>query len=272
MVRKAVRVQQGIQSIEVGNELLVVLANASQPLTLKDLAMRAKMSAPKAHRYLVSYARLGLVAQEADSGRYGLGEFALRLGLAALGRLDPVAAAAGVMRELAAEIDQTVAVAIWANHGATFVRWAGVDSPVSATLRVGSVMPLSRSATGLMFLAFQPERRWAALLKAELASNTRQRFNPQTQAQLEPVLERIRRQGYSRTNEFIPGITGIAVPVFGFDDELALGLVTLGYSVGFEAREGKIRPALLRCASRLSERLGAAAPGRPTAHLDRPLS
>jgi len=129
------------------------------------------MSAPKAHRYLVSYSRLGLVLQEPDTGRYALGEFALRLGLAALGRLDPVTSAASVMRDLAQQIEQTVAVAIWANHGATIVRWAGVDSPVSATLRVGSVMPLSRSATGLLFLALLPERRSAALLTAELAHN-----------------------------------------------------------------------------------------------------
>jgi DNA-binding IclR family transcriptional regulator len=257
MARKGRRLQQGIQSIEVGNELLVVLADAPQPLTLKDLAARAGMSAPKAHRYLVSYARLGLVEQEPDTGRYGLGEFALRLGLAALGRLDPVTAAAGVMRNLAEEIGQTVAVAIWANHGATFVRWAGVDSPVSATLRVGSVMPLSRSATGLLFLAFLPEPSWAPLLKAELATNVRQGFSPQSLAELEPTLERIRRQGYSRINQFIPGITGIAAPVFGFDNSLALALVTLGYSVGFEAQEAGIRTALLRCASQLSQRLGA---------------
>jgi DNA-binding IclR family transcriptional regulator len=257
MARKGARLQQGIQSIEVGNELLAVLADAPQPLTLKELAARSKMSAPKAHRYLVSYVRLGLAEQEADTGRYCLGEFALRLGLAALGRLEPVTAGASVMRDLAEEIDQTVAVAIWANHGATFVRWAGVDSPVSATLRVGSVMPLSRSATGLLFLAFLPERRWSALLKAELASNVRQRFSPQSQAELEPALKRIRRQGYSHTSDFIPGITGLAAPVFGLDNSLALALVTLGYSVGFEAAEAKIRAALLRAAQQLSKRLGA---------------
>jgi DNA-binding IclR family transcriptional regulator len=257
MARKGPRLQQGIQSIEVGHRLLAALAEARQPLTLKELAGGSKMSAPKAHRYLVSYARLGLVEQEADTGRYGLGEFALRLGLAALGRLEPVTAAAGVMRDLAEEIDQTVAVAIWANHGATFVRWAGVDTPVSATLRVGSVMPLSRSATGLLFLAYLPERRSAALLKAELATNVRQGLRPQSQAELEPTLEQIRRHGYSRTGDFIPGITGIAAPVFGFDNELALALVTLGYSVGFEAEEAKIRASLLRCARQLSNRLGA---------------
>jgi DNA-binding IclR family transcriptional regulator len=257
MPRKGARLQQGIQSIEVGNELLVVLADAPQPLTLKELAGRSRMSAPKAHRYLVSYVRLRLVEQETDTGRYCLGGFALRLGLAALGRLEPVTAAAGVMRDLAEEIEQTVAVAIWANHGATFVRWAGVDSPVSATLRVGSVMPLSRSATGLLFLAFLSERRWSTLLKAELACNVRQRFRPQSEAELEPTLKRIRRQGYSRSSDFIPGLTGLAAPVFGFDNSLALALVTLGYSVGFEAEEANIRAALLRAAQQLSKRLGA---------------
>ncbi len=257
MARRARRSQQGIQSIEVGHELLVVLAASAQPLALKELAAGARMSAPKAHRYLVSYMRLGLVEQEADTGRYGLGEFALRLGLAALARLEPVSAAAAAMRDLAREIDQTVAVAIWANHGATFVRWAGVDSPVSATLRVGSVMPLSRSATGMLFLAYLPERQWSSLLQAELASNARERFEPHSLGELQPTLERIRRQGYSRTSDFIPGITGIAAPVFGFDETLQLALVTLGYSAGFERHEQRIRAALMRCARGLSARLGA---------------
>jgi len=260
VARKARKVQQGIQSIEVGNDLLVALSDAAQPLSLKDLAGKARMSASKAHRYLVSYARLGLVEQEVDTGRYALGEFALRLGLAAIGRLDPVTAAAGVIRDLAQEIDQTVAVAIWANHGATFVRWVGVDSPVSATLRVGSVMPLSRSATGLLFLAFLPERRWAPLLKAELVANAKQRFSPQSAAELQPTLDKIRRQGYSRTSEFIPGITGMAAPVFGVENTLSLALVTLGYSVGFEADETSLRAVLLRSAASLSKRLGAEAP------------
>jgi hypothetical protein len=45
--------------------------------------------------------------------------------------------------------------------------------------------------------------------------------------------------------------------VFGFDNTLALALVTLGYSVGFEAEEAKIRAALHRSATQLSRRLGA---------------
>src|SRR5688572_3796470 len=140
--------QQGIQSIEVGARLLQALAQASQPQMLRDLAAAAEMPAAKAHRYLVSFTRMGLVEQNADTGLYDLGAFSLELGLSALARLEPVTAAMPELRELGTEIGQTVALAVWANHGATIVRWLGADTPVAASLRVGSVMPVTRSATG----------------------------------------------------------------------------------------------------------------------------
>jgi hypothetical protein len=84
--------RQGIQSIEVGVPLLRVLADHGAPMMLRDLAKAAGMPAAKAHRYLVSFVRTGLVIQDANqSGRYDLGHFALDLGLASLARLDPCA-------------------------------------------------------------------------------------------------------------------------------------------------------------------------------------
>ncbi|HZY15532.1 MAG TPA: helix-turn-helix domain-containing protein, partial [Ramlibacter sp.] len=80
----------GIQSVEVGFGLLQVLAEAAGPLMLRDLARAADMSAAKAHRYLVSFQRLGLVVQDSASTRYDLGPAALQLGLASLSRLDAV--------------------------------------------------------------------------------------------------------------------------------------------------------------------------------------
>ena len=78
----------GIQSVEVGFGLLDVLGKSAGPLMLRDLAAAAGMSAAKAHRYLVSFQRLELVAQDAISTRYDLGPAALKLGLAALARID----------------------------------------------------------------------------------------------------------------------------------------------------------------------------------------
>lgn len=67
------RSQRSIQSIEVGFELVRALEVANTPLSLKDLAGTAGMPASKAHLYLVSFKRGGLVTQEPESGRYLLG-------------------------------------------------------------------------------------------------------------------------------------------------------------------------------------------------------
>ncbi len=75
------RLQRGIQSVEVGGQLLRALAHQGRPMALKDLAREAGMSAAKAHPYLVSFGKLGLIEQDALSGRYGLGPLAMQLGL-----------------------------------------------------------------------------------------------------------------------------------------------------------------------------------------------
>jgi DNA-binding IclR family transcriptional regulator len=250
------KAQHGIQSIEVGARILQALAQASRPQMLRDLAATAKMPAAKAHRYLVSFTRMGLVEQ-AETGLYDLGAFALELGLSALARLEPVALAAPALAELRAETGQTVALAVWANHGATIVRWLGADTPVSASLRVGAVMPLTRSATGAAFLAFLPREATARWVKKELSDHARQGLMPATREQVDQLIAQIRRQGFSRTSEFIPGISGVAAPVYDHSGSMTLALVALGYSRPFDAAIEKISTSVTLKAASLSHRLGA---------------
>jgi len=247
--------KQGIQSIEVGTRLLLALAEAPGPMMLRDLSASARMSASKAHRYLVSYLRVGLVQQEPDTGRYDLGALSLRLGFAALARIDAVGLATPLLHDLSVATRQTVALAVWANHGATIVRWLGADAPVTATLRVGSVMPVTRSATGRVFAAHRPRKHWMAMAKRELTENRRQHLEPQTLAGFEAELEAVRRHGVAATSGFIPGISGMAVPVFAADGALELALVALGHSPSFDPLASKISQALKFQAARLSARL-----------------
>jgi DNA-binding IclR family transcriptional regulator len=111
--------RSGIQSIEVGFRLLDVLTNEPRAMMLRDLAQRAGMSPAKAHRYLVSFQRLGLASQDPVSGRYELGGFALQMGLARLARVDGVKLARIALTELRDRLDQTVGIAVWGNQGPT---------------------------------------------------------------------------------------------------------------------------------------------------------
>jgi len=250
--------RQGIQSIEVGGRLLAALAASPKPMMLKDLAEAAGMSAPKAHRYLVSFQRMGLVEQDAASGHYDLGPFALDLGLASLGRLDPVQQALPALARLRDAIDETVALAVWGNHGATIIRWLESSQTVNAALRTGAVMPLTRSATGRAFLAFMPDAATAALAKAELAANVRAGFAPATREDMERVVAETRRHGIARAvGEFTEAISGFAAPVFDADGRMTLALVALGYSGGFDSRwDGATARAVRDAAAQLSRRLG----------------
>jgi len=255
------RERQGIQSVETAGRVLRALADAREPLMLRDLAARAGMPAAKAHRYLVSLARLGLVEQQPASGRYGLGQFALEIGLAALAGLDPVTVAARWLEGLARETGETVAIAVWGNRGPVIVRWWGADTPVAATARVGAVMPLTRSATGRAFLAFLPREATADLLAEELRANGRAGLDPRTAEEAEQIAAKTARAGYGFTSDFIPGISGIAVPVRDSNGMMVIALIALGYTKPFNARREAIVAATRRAAEEISARLGYGANG-----------
>src|ERR1700737_4159383 len=150
--------QRGIGSVEVGGQLLRVLTEADGPMMLRDLAASAGMTAAKAHPYMVSYMRLGLIEQDRASGRYELGPLALQMGLASMRRVNPVRVATDAIAELVLRINQTAYLSVWGNHGPTVVRIEEGTGAVHVNMRVGSIMSLLGTATGRVFAAFLPPK------------------------------------------------------------------------------------------------------------------
>ncbi|WP_374730479.1 IclR family transcriptional regulator [Caballeronia arationis] len=246
------KARSGIQSIEVGFRLLNVLTHEPRAMMLRDLAQRAGMSPAKAHRYLVSFQRLGLASQDPVSGRYELGGFALQMGLARLARVDGVKLARIALSELRDRLDQTVGIAVWGNQGPTVVHWMESSYPAKASLKLGDVMPLLSSATGLLFAAYLPRSKTQAMLERELAATRK------TMAEIEPLLAEVREHGAARIEGMLlPTIHAFCTPVFDSTGDLALGLIALGHEGAFDTRwGGEIDSALRACAADLSYQLG----------------
>ena len=251
----------GIQSVEVGFALLEALTRSHGPLMLKDIAAAAGMSAAKAHRYLVSYQRLGLVVQDARSSRYDLGPAALKLGLASLSRLDAIRLARERVPQLMEQIGHTVALAVWGNRGATLVHWE--ESPqqaITANLRLGDVMPLLSSATGRCFGAYLPREKTAGHIDEELQRAQRQNRAdlPNTHKAVDTLFNEVRTHRCARVvNTLLPGIAAFCAPVFDSDGRLVMGIMTLGSVATFDAEwDGAIDTPLRATALQLSRDLG----------------
>jgi DNA-binding IclR family transcriptional regulator len=245
------RPQRGIQSVEVGGQLLLALAHQGRPMALKDLAREAGMSAAKAHPYLVSFGKLGLIEQDEQSGRYGLGPLAMQLGLISLQQYDPVRLATPLIGELARTLGHTVGIAVWGNRGPTVVRVEEAPSAVHVNMRHGTVMTLRGTASGLVFCAYLPREVVLPVLLAEGATG----FDAALLAQLAQV----RQQGLAQAvDASVPGISAMAVPVFDVSDRIVMSLTAIGPTAVFDVRaDGAVARVLRHSARELSRQLGA---------------
>jgi DNA-binding IclR family transcriptional regulator len=156
------------------------------------------------------------------------------------------------LAELRDRMDITVGIAVWGNQGPTVVHWMESSHPAKASLKLGDVMPLLTSATGLLYAAYLPRSKTQAMLDRELIALRK------TPADVEPLFDEVREHGAARVEGMLlPTIHAFCMPVFDSTGDLAIGLIALGHEGAFDTRwGGEIDSALRECASGLSYELG----------------
>lgn len=252
------RERRGIQSIEVGGRLLLALGAHGRPMPLRDLARAAAMAAGKAHPYLVSFGKLGLVTQDAVTGHYWLGPTAIQLGLVSLQMLNPVREATPFAESLAVSSGHSVALSVWGNQGPTIVRLIDPIYPLHVNLRTGTVMSLAGTATGRLFAAWLPRRLFEESMQEDYKRLGPDIATPLNPAEVEAQLTEVRARGLSRTiNRPTPGVVSFAAPVFDYSGNIVLGITLMGSSGIFDpAWDGPEARAIRDCAAEVSRRLG----------------
>lgn len=218
-----VREQRHIQSIEVGFRLISVLEAARAKLPLKTIAERAGMPASKAHLYMVSFLRLGLVAQDPATMRYGLGPYAVQLGLAGLRQLDVVDLARGPMEKLQQSAGLSVHLSIWGNMGPTIIAKSDGELDVPMMIKVGYVLPLLTSATGRVFLALLPTTVLTPALHRIPASAGAVR------ATIEEAKSEMNRKGVATSDSRVfDGFAAVSAPIRDHAGSLAATMTLIG--------------------------------------------
>lgn len=258
--KKKKSAQQGVQGVEIGLRVAYALANSRGPMALRQLAEDTGLAPSKLHRYLVSLCRSNLVEQKPGDGRYDLSKGAIRLGLAALSRLDEFRAADEIIQALSDETGLAVTVMTWGSHGPTVVRRIQPIQPIIATTRVGTLISVVNSASGRVFAAFLPPEIVGPVVAAEFASprHPTSMGRPIDRAAFDKIVADVRRKRIARVrSDFLTGFDAIAVPVFDHEGQIVMTIALIGptriIDLTLDAPQAR---ALIAAGRRLSERLG----------------
>ncbi len=263
--------KRAVQSVEVGGRLLLALAQHHGPMSLKDLAASADLPPSRAHPYLVSFGRLGLIEQVAATGRYRLGPGALQIGLASLHQLDSVEQATPVAHDLAQTTGHTIIVALWANLGPTVVRMIESPQPLHVNMRLGTVMSLLGTATGRAFAAHLPRSVLVQAMGNALGEPARAdrtllgNLGHDLDSELADIKAEVAAHGVTRAKgRPIPGVNAFSAAAFDHENRVALVITALGHQDTFAAHwSSPIAKAVQQAALAISKRLGATVQGLP---------
>lgn len=250
--RSAAGARRGIQSADKTIAVLRALVKAGGSAPLRDLARVAGLPASLAHRYLSSLVAGGLAIQDPQNGHYGIGPLAIRMGAAALARVDALTIAAAALPALAADTGLTALLCVLGERGPVVVRWERSPIPLFTTLAVGSTLPLTGSATGRSILAFLPRRISEVRVKADMAGAGRRAL-----AAMFGRLAIVARRGYDTADsEVVPGLSAVSAPVLNAQDE-AVAAITL-FGGGRDVARGSAAAirALLQTVERTSHACG----------------
>jgi len=256
--------KHGVQSLEVGMSILKAMVAGKRSMMLKDIAAAAEMPPSKAHRYLVSLIRSGLVEQDPLTSRYNLGPFALNIGLVAIDRIDRIRLGLSAIADLRDAVNETTALAIWSDNGPVVVRWERPRRPITVNVVTGTTLGLLGSAAGRVFGAWLPRNLTLPILRKELEEQRNLPEGVSTVKDAEALLAEVRSHGVAAItgNYFYHGVEAAAAPVFNFKNEITMAMIIVGVegTVDLEP-DSPVIAQLKEASDALSRRLGSTREG-----------
>ena len=234
--------------------VLGVLAEASQPMGVTEIARRVGLPKSVVHYHVSALVRNRYVEARPDR-RYGLGYAALRLGRGNYSNLELRARALPHMRALHHDTWETVTLSVLVGRERVYVDQLVSPQEIKLAVELGRPFPLHAGASGRAIMAFLPLDAREALLSEPL-----ERLSPHTvvdPAVLRELLDGVRAAGLATSrSERQEGAASVAVPVFD-NHGVAGAICVCGPEYRFDAASlERYAPLLKTAAGQLSRELG----------------
>lgn len=204
--------------------ILAAFDERHRALTLTEIADRAGLARPTAHRLIAELTEWGALRRDAR-GAYAIGRRVWDLGLLAPVQTGLREVAAPFLHDLYGATRATVHLAVRDGVRVLYVDTVRGNASVPIVSTVGSRLPLHSTGVGKVLLAHAPQAVRREVLGTPLPRFTR--YTITQPGRLERQLTRVLHDGYATTaEEMTLGACSVAVPVVAADETVAaLGIV-----------------------------------------------
>lgn len=244
------------ETVDLSLRLLERLASAREPIGVSELAREFASSKATVYRHLQALMLHGFVHQESKTMRYAAGIKLFILGERLRERFDILAVAREDMERLRDETGQPATLSALVEGQAVVLEVLQGHVIVNFGTQPGTVLDLHASAHGKVALAFGPEGLMDQCLARELKA-----WTPQTicsPSALQRAVAKVRSRGWATApNQVLPGVNGLAAPVFNHAGDY-VGAVAIAGSIQYipaSPPQNQIR-AVTQTAERISRKLG----------------
>jgi DNA-binding IclR family transcriptional regulator len=196
-------------------DLIQLVADAPQPMTLAEIGARLQLPKPTVHRLCARLERAKYLTREPGRSRYRVGPATERLGFNAIRRGSASLQWRAILERLVDDIRETCNFTAPAGDEVVYVeriesRWT---SSMRLHLEPGSRVPIHCTASGKLFLATMASDRRRRLLEAiSLPALTERTIT--SRSRLESELAVVSSRGYATDDEeLLAGLVSVAVPV-----------------------------------------------------------
>ncbi|MGA7148036.1 MAG: IclR family transcriptional regulator [Microbacterium sp.] len=250
----------GTQSVARAAQLLRMVTSAGmEGLPVAELARRADLTRPTAHRLLAALRQEGLVDQDESTGRWMPGPELYLMGTVAASRYDITGIARDIVRSLAVRTEESAFLSVRrGDETVCLLREEGSFPIRSFVLSEGVRFPLGVASAGLAILAFLPPHDVDAYLERhpELAEDW---GSSHGQARLRSRLRDTHERGYAvNPGLIVAGSWGLGAAVFTREGhpQWALSLTGVEFRFGPD-RLPELGRTLLAHAHQLTTRIAA---------------
>ena len=245
-----------VPSLKNSFTILEILAN-NNVFTLKEISHRTSIPKTTVFRILYTLEQEGVIEKQGD--KYSIGFRVIKLGMAALSKMELRNIAIPFLYELSIKLGETSHLAVLSDRKSLIIEVCDSPHPVKISSRPGTLVSLHCSATGKVLLAFaigaeNIDEYYEGMKLEKRTDNTITSIS-----EFKKEIQKILNQGYAVDNEeYYENVRCLAAPI---KNAFGKTVATIGITATTFRFKPEMTPSasteVIRVATEISKKLGA---------------